>query len=82
MVERANGLVKESTTKIHRYENAQEMKEELHSWFVFYNFDRKHRRIGRITPYEAVCRWHQEQPEIFRRDPTELLTYCSQPIGT
>ena len=79
MVERANGLVKEGTPKIQRYQNAQEMKEDLHCWFVFYNFDRKHRQIGRITPYEAVCRWHQKQPELFRVEPAQLLAYRSQP---
>jgi fatty acid-binding protein DegV len=82
MVERTNGLIKEGTTKKHRYQNAQEMKDDLHSWFVLHNFHRELRRIGRITPYEAVCKWHQKQPEIFLRKPSSLLAYCSQPTGT
>jgi transposase InsO family protein len=82
MVERANGLVKEGTTKVHLYQNVGEMKDDLHRWFVFYNFDRIHRQIGRITPYQAVCQWHQKHPELFHKDPTELLAYRSQPDGT
>ncbi len=82
MVERANGLIKEGTTKRQIYDNAQEMKDDLHRWFVFYNFSRSHRQIGRITPYQAVCNWHQKQPELFRKDPTELLAYRLQPHGT
>ena len=82
MVERANGLIKEGTTKLHIYDNLQEMKDDLHRWFVFYNFHRIHRRIGRITPYQAVCKWHQTHPQLFHKDPTELLAYRSQPHGT
>lgn len=82
MVERANGLVKEGTTKVHFYQNAGQMKQDLHRWFVFYNFNRIHRQIGRITPYQAVCRWYEKQPELFRVNPAELLAYRSQPTGT
>lgn len=82
MVERANGLIKQGTTKQHIYQNAQQMKDDLHQWFVFYNFFRKHRRIGRITPYQAVLQWHQKQPQLFLRMPQELLAYRSQPHGT
>jgi len=82
MVERTNGLIKEGTTKKNRYQNAREMKDDLHLWLALHNFHRKLRRIGRITPYEAVCRWHQTHPEIFLKEPSSLLNYCSQPLGT
>ena len=82
MVERTNGLIKQGTTKAHTYQSVEEMKHDLHIWFVHYNFFRKHRRIGRITPYQAVCRWHQKQPELFLKEPTALLAYRSQSPGT
>jgi transposase InsO family protein len=82
MVERTNGLIKQGTTKQHTYKNVEQMKDDLHSWFVVYNFKRKHRRIGRITPYEAVCQWHQRKPELFKAEPTDLLDYRSQSRGT
>jgi transposase InsO family protein len=82
LVERTNGLIKQGTTKQHTYQNAQQMKENLHFWFVHYNFHRRHRRIGRITPYEAVCRWHDKQPDLFIKEPAHLLSYCSQTGGT
>jgi transposase InsO family protein len=55
MVERTNGLIKEGTTKQHIYQNAKQMKADLlkadlQRWLVHYNFYRRHRRIGRITP--------------------------------
>lgn len=82
MVERANGLIKDGTTKLHLYQTRQEMEEDLHRWFVFYNFERIHRQIGRITPYQAVCKWQQKQPELFHKKPTEMLAYRSQTHGT
>jgi len=82
MVERANGLIKQGTTKQTTYQNARQMKDDLHSWFVCYNFFRKHRRIGRITPYQAVCQWHNKQPQLFLKEPTELLAYRSESAGT
>lgn len=82
LVERMNGLTKEATTKAHRYETAEQMTEDLSAWFVRYNFCRKHRRVGNRTPYEATVAWHEKQPELFIREPTALLAYRSQSIGT
>ena len=62
----ANGLIKEGTTKCHIYPNRFQMEHDLHRWFVFYNFERIHRQIGRMTPHQSVCNWHQKQPELFR----------------
>ena len=82
LVERTNGLIQENTTTAHPYQNVAQIKEELQHWFVHYNFSRRHRRLGRITPYEAVCRWYDKQPELFLQEPAHLLSYCSQAGGT
>ena len=87
MVERMNGLTKENTTKRNRYMTVQdmtvqEMLDDLHGWFVRYNFCRKNRRIGGKTPYEAVLVWHTKQPELFIKEPTALLAFRSQSIDT
>ena len=85
MVERMNGLTKENTTKTKRYSAAQEMYDDLHGWFVRYNFCRPHRRIGKKTPYEAALHWFAKDPTLFIREPTELLSYrnsCSQSCET
>jgi transposase InsO family protein len=75
LVERMNGLTKEATTKAHRYQTVQEMKDDLQGWFVRYNFCRKHRRIGGQTPYEAAVWWYEKDPSLFTREPTALLAY-------
>ena len=55
MVERMNGLTKENTTKTKRYSAAQEMYDDLHGWFVRYNFCRPHRRIGKRRRMRRLC---------------------------
>jgi transposase InsO family protein len=75
MVERMNGLTKEATTNLHRYESAPQMLADLAGWLVVYNFYRKHRRIGKRTPYEAVLSWYEKAPTLFIKEPTALLVY-------
>lgn len=82
LAERMNGLTKENTTKKNVYATPDAMTQDLWGWCVRYNFCRKHRRIGKITPYEAVCEWHQKQPELFNKEPSHLLTYRSQSYET
>lgn len=82
LVERMNGLTKEATTKQHRYGSAEQMAEDLHGWFVRYNFCRRHRRLGGKTPYEACLAWFAKQPQPFIQGPTALLAYRSQSCET
>jgi hypothetical protein len=53
------------------------MTDDLHRWFVLYDFRRKHRRIVKKMPYEAVLLWYEKEPSLFIRKPTTLLTYRS-----
>lgn len=78
MVERMIGLIQANSTKRHRYENAGDMARDLESWSVYYNFCRRHRRIGRKTPYQKACDWFAQQPDLFIKEPTHLLNYRSQ----
>ena len=82
LAERMNGLTKENTTKKQTYSTPQEMIQDLWSWCVKYNFCRKHRRIGKKTPYQAVCDWHEKEPDLFLKEPSHLLSYRSQSPGT
>jgi Integrase core domain len=79
MAERMNGLTKENTTKKHTYANSEEMVTDLKGWMRRYDFERPHRQLGRKTPYEAVCEWHQKEPQRFVREPSTLLACRSQP---
>jgi transposase InsO family protein len=82
LAERMNGLTKEQTTKKHLYATAEAMIGDLWGWCLRYNFCRKHRRIGKKTPYEAALEWHEKHPELFHKEPSHLLTYRSQSCET
>jgi transposase InsO family protein len=78
LVERFNGLIQDETTKRHAYKDACEMIDALERWSVYYNFSRRHRLIGRVTPYEKVCDYYQSKPYLFIKEPAHLLDYCPQ----
>lgn len=78
LVERVNGLIQDGTTKRHRYNDALEMIDDLYRWLLYYNFYRKHRQIGRRTPYEMVCEYYRQKPDLFIKEPDHLLGYCPQ----
>ena len=78
LAERVIGLLQEGTTKRHRYQGADDMILGLREWFVYYNFYRPHRRIGRVTPYAKTGQWYERNPDLFIKEPTHLLNYRSQ----
>jgi transposase-like protein len=78
LVERVNGLIQNDTTKRQVYADASEMIDALKRWSAYYNFRRRHRLIGRITPYEKVCDYYQTKPYLFIKEPAHLLDYCPQ----
>lgn len=87
LVERVHGLIQEATTKRVRYPDQAQRDQALVAWLLRYTFTKIHRRIplGRMTPFEAACRWHATRPELFtkRPDRTGLTSFiCSQPPET
>ena len=51
-VERLFRSVKQEYVYLHSPENGQELFEGFKNWFIYYNQDRTHQGIGRITPME------------------------------
>lgn len=78
MVERTIGLIRADTTNRTTYPSAAALVEGLHNWFIYYNFYRRHRRIGRVTPYEKMCQWHASDPDLFIKELSHLLNFRSQ----
>lgn len=87
LVERVHGLIQSATIKRVRYPDQAQRDQALVAWLLQYSFTKTHRRIplGRMTPFEAACRWYAINPELFtkRPDRTDLLSkICSQPPET
>jgi transposase-like protein len=76
MVEKANDIIKNGTIKKTKYNSLQEMNDDLMQFLVHYNLYKRHgslrREIKVKTPFNAVEKWHELDPEIFKEKPTEF----------
>ena len=73
MVERVNGIIKTNTILKNKYQNNQEMNQDLAKFVSFYNLFRRHgslrKELNVKTPFQAIEKWHQLRPEIFNCSP-------------
>ena len=76
MVERVNGTIKNNTILKTQYQSLEEMKTDLDKFLIFYNLHRRHGSIRKElkvkTPFNAIEKWYQLKPEIFKIKPTEF----------
>lgn len=76
MVEKANDIIKSKTIKISKYKTYQEMDDDLMSFLKYYNLHRRHgslrRELNVKTPIQAVEKWYDLDPEIFKINPVEF----------
>ena len=54
-VERMNRTIKEATVKRYHYESHDQLKTHLQSFLLAYNFARRLKSLGGMTPYEFIC---------------------------
>jgi transposase-like protein len=73
MVEKANDIIKNKTIKITTYTNLEEMNQDLINFLLHYNLYRRHGSLRKElkvkTPFNAVEKWYQLDPEIFTENP-------------
>jgi transposase-like protein len=73
MVEKANDIIKNKTIKITKYSNLEQMNQDLMEFLVHYNLYRRHGSLRRElkvkTPLNAVEKWYELDPEIFKEIP-------------
>ncbi len=76
MVERANGTIKNNTILKTQYQSFDEMKTDLNKFLMFYNIYRRHGSIRKElkvkTPFNAIEKWYELKPEIFKITPDEF----------
>ena len=76
MVERVNGTIKNNTILKNYYETKSEMYCELYKFLHIYNVFRRHgslrRELNVKTPLQAVYKWYDLKPEIFKATPNEF----------
>lgn len=76
MVERVNGTIKTNTILKNKYLSAFEMNKDLANFLSFYNLYRRHgslrRELNVKTPIEAVEKWYELKPELFKITPEKF----------
>lgn len=77
MVERLNGVIKTNTILKNKYMNTEEMNHDLADFMSFYNRFRRHgslrKELNVKTPYQAIEKWYELKPEIFKMTPKEFM---------
>jgi len=76
MVEKANDIIKNGTIKKTAYSSKKQMNDDLMTFLVYYNMYRRHGSLRRElkvkTPFDAVEKWHQLDPNIFKTSTSEF----------
>jgi transposase-like protein len=70
-VERFNGQLKSGTTKSCRYATQKEMEESIKKWVMWYNEECKLKSLRRLSPNEAIRKYHEKCIENNRYLPNE-----------
>ena len=63
---------KETPARKLHYESHDHLQERFSAFLESYNFERRLKTLGGLTPYEFICRCWETQPRIFRRNPAEI----------
>lgn len=72
-VERMNRTIKDATVKRYHDDNHEQLKQHLHDFVDAYNFARRLKTLGGLTPYEYCCKCWTVEPERFIINPTHQM---------
>lgn len=78
MVERVNGTIKNGTILREKYKSKDEMTLALNSFLIHYVLYKRHGGVRRElkvkTPFNAIEKWFELKPKIFKQNPTDFKT--------
>ena len=72
-VERMNRTIKDATVKRFHYENHDQLRTHLADFLAAYNFARRLKTLGGLTPYEYICKIWTSEPDRFILDPIHQM---------
>jgi transposase InsO family protein len=72
-VERMNRTIKEATVKRFHYENHDQLRTHLADFLAAYNFARRLKTLGGLTPYEYICNTSTSEPDRFILNPIHQM---------
>lgn len=63
---------KETPARQFYYQSHDHLQEHFSAFFDSYNFERRLKTLGGLTPYEFICKFWKTQPAIFSRNPAAI----------
>ncbi len=68
-----NRTIKEATVQRYHYDSHDQLKRHLEDFVGAYNFGRRLKTLKGLTPFEAICRAWQTEPDRFTKNPTHQI---------
>ncbi len=72
-VEWMNRTIKDATVNRFHYENHDQLRTHLADFLAAYNFPRRLKTLGGLTPYEYICKIWTSEPDRFILDPIHQM---------
>lgn len=72
-VERMNRTIKEATVKRFHYDSHRQLRAHLGDFLAAYNFARRLKTLGGLTPYEYICKVWISEPDRFILNPIHQM---------
>ena len=72
-VERMNRTIKDATVKRYHYDDHEQLRVHLGDFINAYNYARRLKTLGGLTPYEYICKIWTTEPERFNLNPVHQM---------
>ena len=72
-VERMNSTIKQATVKRFHYDSHDQLRTHLADFLAAYNFARRLKALGGLTPYECICKIRTSEPDRSIIDPIHQM---------
>ena len=72
-VERMNRTIKDATVKRYHYDSHDQLRTHLSDFLDAYNYARRLKALGGLTPYEYICKIWTSEPDRFILNPIHQM---------
>src|SRR6056297_2449182 len=72
-VERMNRTIKDATVKRYHHDSHDQLRTRLTDFMAAYNYARRLKTLGGLTPYEYICKIWTSEPDRFTLDPIHQM---------
>jgi hypothetical protein len=69
-----NRTIKDATVRSYHYQTHDELRAHLAAFVGAYNFAKRLKSLGGLTPFEAICKAWTKEPHRFRLSPGHLTS--------